>query len=111
MLQMDIVDAYMKDLGYKELHRGTKFVREAVRLYSPEGKITELYGRVGREYGRTPSQVERCMRTANDYMFFNADMDDLRTVFGGSIDRQSGKLTNGEVVAQLWHLGGGDDTP
>lgn len=109
MLQMDICETIMKDLGYNEGHRGTKFIREAVRLYKPDGSITELYGRIGQEHGKKPGAVERAIRHANEYMFFNADTADLTAWFGGSINRMTGKMTNGQVIATLWHCSGGDE--
>lgn len=110
MLQMDIVESIMKDCGWNEAHKGTRYTRDAVKLYDPnERNITELYQAVAAKRNTTASRVERSIRHAAEYVFFNGDPDDLRTWFGGGIDRRSGKMTNGAVIAALWHNAGGDD--
>lgn len=110
MLQMDVVEAIMKDCGWNEVHKGTRYTRDAVKLYDPnERSIGELYKAVAEKRNTTPSRVERAIRHAAEYVFYNGDTDDLRTWFGGRIDRESGKMTNGSLIAALWHNAGGDE--
>lgn len=111
MLQMDIVDSIMKDCGWNHALRGTTYTRDAVQLYDPnERSIGELYQAVAAKRNTTASRVERAIRHAAENVFYNADVDDLRNWFGGGIDRNSGKMTNGALIAALWfNAGGGDD--
>lgn len=111
MLQMDIVDSIMKDCGWNHALRGTTYTRDAVQLYDPnERSIGELYQAVAAKRNTTASRVERAIRHAAENVFYNADVDDLRTWFGGGIDRNSGKMANSALIAALWfNAGGGDD--
>lgn len=61
---------HTKELGFHERMSGTRFIREAVN-YILSQPITytpifsrDVYAVVGKKYGKTQEQVERCIRHA-----------------------------------------------
>lgn len=96
------LDQLLMDVGLREVHSGTEYVRQAVKLYEPRMSLTkELYPAVARAVSSTPSRVERAMRHAIESAFDRARYDTVYAFFGNAIDPNSGKVTNGEFIARL----------
>lgn len=61
----------------------------------------ELYPKVAEAFGSTTQKVERAVRHAVEYSFNNADWDELKKIFGGTISKDLGKVTNAQFIATL----------
>lgn len=109
MLQMDIVDVILKDCGWNHALSGTRFLREAVKQYKPGCSIIELYRAVGKKFGKEACCVERCIRFAIEDVMLHGSLEDIRAWFGGAVRGSTGKMSNSQAIATIWHEAGGDE--
>ena len=94
------------DCGLRDNLLGTDYVRRAVAIYRPGMSLTkELYPEIAAAANSTPSRVERAMRHAIETGFVRCGYTDrVMSIFGNTIDPNTGKLTNGEFVARIARL-------
>lgn len=92
-------------LGYGYLKTAIK------RVYDNPDEINSmtkgLYPCIAAEVGTTPSRVERAIRHAIEKCFNTTDDGAIREVFGNTIDRHTGKVTNTAficTVAEKLHI-------
>lgn len=96
----------LHELGMPAHIIGYNYVRTAVALAyeNPEWvhAITKaLYPQVAKEYGTTPSRVERAIRHAVEVTWDRGDLDVLKQYFGNTISLHKGKPTNSEFISLL----------
>ena len=97
------LDAMLLECGLRDSLVGTDYVRRAAMMYTPGMSMTkELYPGVAAAVGSSPSRVERAMRHAIETGFDRCGYTErVMTIFGNTIDPNSGKVTNGEFIARL----------
>ncbi len=100
---MSKIDEIFLDIGMKESHLGTGYLRAAIGMYVPGISLTkELYPAVAKLSGSTASRVERAMRHAIEAAFNNDPMyHNTGRYFGNTISAESGKVTLGEFIARI----------
>ena len=86
--------------------KGYRYVRYAIVFAknNPEAieSVTKaLYPAVAKEYGTTPSRVERAIRHAIEVAWDRGDPQIFEKTFGFSIDPKRGKPTNSEFIAMM----------
>ena len=96
----------LMDLGITPNLKGYGYLRAAVTIVANEGMpkrgvCRELYPRVAKQEGTTPSRVERSIRHAVEQAFNRSDPDTLESMFGSSADPGRGKLTNSEFISSV----------
>lgn len=85
--------------GYEYLKSGLSKVLENPIII--QGMTKELYPAIAKEYGTTPSRVERAIRHAVEVMFDRVDPELLKEYFGNTISLKKDKPTNSEFLAQV----------
>ena len=60
-----------------------------------------LYPQVAKNFGTTPSRVERAIRHAIEVAWSRGKMETLDALFGYTIDTGKGKPTNSEFIALI----------
>ena len=100
MINEEKLDEVLLTLGYDDFNRGTTYLRECVKEYTPGDKITALYARVGRLHGTTGSRVERAIRHVQRKAWGRCPMLTRVLYFGNSVDPDTGP-TNCELIARL----------
>ena len=85
---------------------GHQYIVKAVQMVinKPEyiGSITYvIYPRVALEFNTTPSRVEKRIRNVIEWVFNHAPYEALEKYFGGIVDSEKGKVTNGQFIARL----------
>ena len=100
------LDKMLLACGLRDNLIGTEYARRAVMMYRPGMSITkELYPAIAAACDSTASRVERAMRHAIDSGFDRCGYsDEVLTMFGNTIDPNTGKPRNGEFVARLARL-------
>lgn len=89
-------------MGFRENLMGTPMLRAAIKLWEPGVSITkEIYPAVAKQFGTTPSRVERAMRHAIESAWERGDYHTIESVFGGSVSADKGKPTNGDFIARM----------
>ncbi len=84
--------------------KGYGFLRSGVKLAMKDpailGNITkQLYPTIAREYGTSPSKVERAIRHAIEVAWNRGRIDNLNSIFGVNFYKAGDKPTNGEFIA------------
>ena len=85
--------------GYEYLKSGLSKVLENPIII--QGMTKELDPAIAKEYGTTPSRVERAIRHAVEVMFDRVDPELLKEYFGNTISLKKDKPTNSEFLAQV----------
>lgn len=102
MINEEKLDNVLLELGHNDFNLGTGYLRTAVGMYQPGMGITkELYPALANAYHTTPSRVERAIRHSIEAAWLRSDRQTQLKWFGGSINPNTGKLSNGEYVARL----------
>lgn len=97
-----LLENKMLYLGFREITTGTEMLRYAVKVWEPGMQLTkELYPMIAKEYGTTPSRVERNMRHAIETAFDRADGLTVKNTFGFTISWEKGAPTVGEFVSRM----------
>ncbi len=104
-LVVEVTDIIRK-LGIPAHIKGYQFIRDAILMVvkNPEkiNAITkELYPSIARQYGTTPSRVERATRHAIEVAFSRGNAEALINLFGYTVDTDKGKATNSEFIATV----------
>ena len=60
-----------------------------------------LYPQVAKNFGTTPSRVERAIRHAIEVAWDRGDLDTLQRFFGYTVSNTKGKPTNSEFIALI----------
>ena len=60
-----------------------------------------LYPTIARQYGTTPSRVERAIRHAIEVAWDRGDLETLQKYFSYTISNLKGKPTNSEFIAMI----------
>ena len=89
-------------MGFRENLMGTPMLRAAIMMWEPGISVTkELYPAIAKQFGTTPTRVERDMRHAIESAWERGDLFTIESVFGGSILQSKGKPTNGDFIARM----------
>ena len=101
-----IISDIMRQIGVPAHIKGYQYLRTAIELCisNPQmlGSVTKiLYPTVAKQYGTTPSRVERAIRHAIEVAWDRGDVDVLSSFFGYTIDSDRGKPTNSEFIAMI----------
>lgn len=96
----------LKELGIRPDLDGYRYIVDAVQYMLAANNFTGLgvwnvYSAVGKKYGKSEYQVERCIRTAIERIYDTCEPDAIASVFGSRTRMDKGKLTNKEF---LWTL-------
>lgn len=89
-------------LGYKYLRYALVAVAQDSTLVNAITKM--LYPSVAKEFGTTPSRVERAMRHAIEVAWDRGDLDTLNEYFGCTVSHIKGKPTNSEFIATIGNM-------
>lgn len=89
-------------MGFRDNIAGTAMLLQAIKLWEPGDNITkDIYPAIAKQFGTTPSRVERNMRHAIETAWDRGDQYSIESVFGGSISQNKGKPTNSEFIARM----------
>ena len=104
-LEMKITDI-LHEIGVPAHIKGYHYLRNAIMhsIKDPEmlESVTKLmYPTVAKEYGTTPSRVERAIRHAIEIAWDRGDVDTLNSFFGYTVNTGKGKPTNSEFIALI----------
>lgn len=86
--------------------KGYRFLREAVKqiVADPDliNAITkELYPAVAKQFGTTPSKVERAIRHAIEVAWARGKIENINNIYGVKVFQRGEKPTNGELIALI----------
>lgn len=105
MVDIKKMEKMLMEMGHPDNLLGTEYLRHAIPAYTRGMSITkELYPGIARAVGTTPQRVERAIRHSIEVAWSRNDYEVQLRYFGGSIDPQRGKPTNGEYIARLERL-------
>lgn len=101
-----VVTEMIHRLGVPAHIKGYHYLRRAIMqsLEDPEmlESVTKLmYPTVAKEYGTTPSRVERAIRHAIEIAWDRGDVEILNSFFGYTVNTGKGKPTNSEFIALI----------
>lgn len=104
-----ILTELLQYCGVPFSNNGFYFLRESViyllnipPLERRNVRITqEVYLHVAETFNSTPSRVERCIRSAIEFMCLNGDLNFISDLLGSSLNARSGKLPNKEMIYVL----------
>ena len=101
-----VVTEMIHQLGVPAHIKGYHYLRNAIMhsIKDPEmlESVTKLmYPTVAKEYGTTPSRVERAIRHAIEIAWDRGDVDTLNSFFGYTVNTGKGKPTNSEFIALI----------
>ena len=96
----------LRELGIPPHVVGYDYLVEAIKLGLEDHKILHritkgLYIDIAKKYETTTSRVERAMRHAIIFAFDNGDSELLHSIFGNTISRNTGKVTNQHFIAAI----------
>jgi two-component system response regulator (stage 0 sporulation protein A) len=97
MIQFMGVPPHIK--GYRYLRDAIVAVAKNMNLLS--GVTKELYPMIAKQYGTTPSRVERAIRHAIELAWDRGNTDFLNRFFGYTLNFERGKPTNSEFIAMV----------
>lgn len=96
--------AHARRLGVASNLRGSKYLREALRLmqHNPNQQITkELYPAVGARFHVSSQRVERCIRNAIHLAWKNRDDQVWRMYFAADASGQIPRPSNSQFMARV----------
>lgn len=94
------------ELGVPTHIKGYSRLACAIRIAVDEPAVAEaitkgLYPAVAKEFGDTPTRVERAIRHAVELSFERADFATIDRYFGNTVSLKKGKPTNSEFITRL----------
>ena len=100
------VTKMLHEVGVPAHIKGYQYVCKAIENVVVDPKLLEvvtkeLYPGVAKEFGTTPSRVERAIRHAIERAWDGGDLDVLKEYFGNTVSCMRGKPTNSEFIAML----------
>ena len=85
--------------GYNYCMEAISYMLESDNVHMSITK--ELYPEIARRFHTTASRVERAIRHAIEVSYIRGDIDNLNSIFGCTINSNTGKPTNGEFLSML----------
>jgi len=100
------VTGIIHEIGVPAHIKGYHYLREAIIISVNDMDILNavtkgLYPTVARQFGTTPSRVERAIRHAIETAWSRGDVETLNKYFGYTISENKGKPTNSEFIAMI----------
>lgn len=104
-LELMVTDIIHK-IGIPAHIKGYNFLREAIMLSVRDSEMINsvtklLYPTIAKNFGTTPSRVERAIRHAIEVAWDRGDTNVLDSYFGYTVQYQRGKPTNSEFIAMM----------
>lgn len=105
-----MVDAAIKrmllELGVPTHIKGYSRLACAIRIVVDDPAVAEaitkgLYPAVAKEFGDTPTRVERAIRHAVELSFERGSFEVINRYFGNTVSLKKGKPTNSEFITRL----------
>ena len=101
-----LVTNIIHEIGVPAHIKGYQYLREAIIIAVNDmdviNAITKvLYPEVAKNFGTTPSRVERAIRHAIEVAWDRGDLDTLQRFFGYTVSNTKGKPTNSEFIAMI----------
>ena len=101
-----LVTNIIHEIGVPAHIKGYQYLREAIIIAVNDmdviNAITKvLYPEVAKNFGTTPSRVERAIRHAIEVAWDRGDLDTLQSFFGYTVSNTKGKPTNSEFIALI----------
>ena len=101
-----LVTNIIHEIGVPAHIKGYQYLREAIIIAVNDmdviNAITKvLYPEVAKNFGTTPSRVERAIRHAIEVAWDRGDLDTLQKFFGYTVSNTKGKPTNSEFIALI----------
>ena len=99
----------LREMGMRQDIKGYKYVKYAISLTVDNESVLDaitkgLYPEVAKKFRTTPARAERAIRHAVESTFDNIPTELLHSIFGNSISRHSGKVTNSHFIAAMAEL-------
>ena len=100
------VSSTLRKLSVPANIKGYSYSRTAIIMAITDPKLVhavtkELYPKVAKQYGTTPSRVERAIRHAIEVAWVRGDAKDFEELIGYSKDSRDVKPTNSEFIAVI----------
>ena len=93
------------EMGMPADNKGFGYIVDAMCLFEDStwrnGKITNLYEKIGKMNGTTASRVERAIRHAIEVAWGRGEQQTVENIFGYTISAAKGKPTNSEFIAMI----------
>ena len=94
------------ELGVPTHIKGYSRLACAIRIAVDDPAIAEaitkgLYPAVAKEFGDTPTRVERAIRHAVELSFERCDFETVNRYFGSTVNPRKGQPTNSEFITRL----------
>ncbi len=94
------------EIGVPAHIKGYMYLREAIIMVYKNieilGSITKvLYPQIAEKYNTTPSRVERAIRHAIEVAFSRGNVEEIRNIFGYTVNAKKAKPTNSEFIAMV----------
>ena len=101
-----IVTDIIHEIGVPAHIKGYQYLREAIILTIHDMEMINavtkvLYPEVAKNFGTTPSRVERAIRHAIEVAWDRGDIEVLQKFFGYTVSNIKGKPTNSEFIAMI----------
>ena len=101
-----LVTNIIHEIGVPAHIKGYQYLREAIIIAVNDmdviNAITKvLYPEVAKNFGTSPSRVERAIRHAIEVAWDRGDLDTLQKFFGYTVSNTKGKPTNSEFIALI----------
>ena len=101
-----LVTNIIHEIGVPAHIKGYQYLREAIIIAVNDmdviNAITKvLYPEVAKNFGTTPSRVERAIRHAIEVAWDRGDVETLQKYFGYTVSGIKGKPTNSEFIAMI----------
>lgn len=101
-----MVTETIHEIGIPAHIKGYQYLRHAIMLVVDNldviNSITKkLYPTVAKDFGTTPSRVERAIRHAIEVAWDRGDTEVLNSIFGYTVANTKGKPTNSEFIAMI----------
>lgn len=101
-----VVTEMIHQLGVPAHIKGYHYLRKAIMYSVSNSEMLEsvtklMYPTVAKEFGTTPSRVERAIRHAIEIAWDRGDVEILNSFFGYTVNTGKGKPTNSEFIALI----------
>jgi two-component system response regulator (stage 0 sporulation protein A) len=101
-----LITGIFHDLGMPAHINGYEYLRFALLRILENRKLLhsvtkELYPMIAKEFGSSPSRVERAIRHAIEVAWTRGDPDNIAGIFGCTVLDSRGKPTNSEFLAMI----------
>lgn len=104
-LQLEVTDI-MHEVGVPAHIKGYQYLRDAIIMVVKDNDIInsvtkQLYPSIAKNYGTTPSRVERAIRHAIEVAWSRGQIETIEQIFGYTVNVCKGKPTNSEFIAMV----------